>query len=96
MLIAMAAVFVAALSVPDAFGRHGVVFGVAFLIVNVMHLTLYAIGARGDRELFAAVLRVAPTSIIGAALILTAGFVDGWPGRCCGWPRSSSASSRRF
>jgi low temperature requirement protein LtrA len=31
MLVAMAALFVAALAVPDAFGRHGVVFGVAFL-----------------------------------------------------------------
>src|SRR2546427_8894182 len=29
MLVAMAAMFVAALAVPDAFGRHGVVFGVA-------------------------------------------------------------------
>ena len=43
MLVAMAAMFVAALAVPDTFGRHGVVFGVAFLIVNVMHLTLYAL-----------------------------------------------------
>ena len=38
---------VAALTVPDAFGTHGVMFGVAFLIVNVMHLTLYALSARG-------------------------------------------------
>src|SRR5205807_5106489 len=29
MLVAMAAMFVAALAVPDPFGRHGVVFGVA-------------------------------------------------------------------
>ena len=48
MLVAMAAMFVAALAVPEAFGRHGVVFGVAFLIVNVMHLTLYALAARSD------------------------------------------------
>ena len=36
--------FVAALAVPEAFGSEGVVFGVAFLIVNVMYLTLYALG----------------------------------------------------
>src|SRR6184192_2899516 len=54
MLVAMAAMFVAALAVPDAFGRHGVVFGVAFLLVTLMHLTLYALAARGDRDLFAA------------------------------------------
>jgi len=78
MLVAMAAMFVAALAVPDAFGRHGVVFGVAFLIVNVMHLTLYALGARGDRDLLAAILRIAPSALAGAALIIAAGFVHGW------------------
>ena len=77
MLVAMAAMFAAALTVPDAFGSHGVLFGVAFLIVTVMHLTLYALGARGDPDLFAAVLRVAPSSLAGAVLIIVAGFVDG-------------------
>jgi low temperature requirement protein LtrA len=77
MLFAMGAMFVAALAVPDAFGRHGVVFGVAFLIVNVMHLTLYALGARDDRDLLAAILRIAPFALSGAALILAAGFVQG-------------------
>jgi low temperature requirement protein LtrA len=77
MLVAMGAMFIAALAVPEAFGRHGVVFGVAFLIVTVMHLTLYALGARGDRDLFAAILRNAPMALAGAALILTAGFVHG-------------------
>jgi low temperature requirement protein LtrA len=77
ILVAMAAMFVAALAVPDAFGRHGVVFGVAFLIVNVMQLALYALGARGDRALLAAILRIAPLTLAGAALILAAGFVHG-------------------
>jgi low temperature requirement protein LtrA len=77
MLFAMAAMFVAALAVPDAFGRHGVVFGVAFLIVNVMHLTLYALAARDDRDLLAAILRIAPLALSGAALIVAAGFVQG-------------------
>lgn len=77
LLVAMAAMFVAALAVPDAFGRHGVAFGVAFLIVTAMHLTLYALAARGDRDLLTAILRVAPWPLTGAALILAAGFVDG-------------------
>jgi low temperature requirement protein LtrA len=77
MLFAMAAMFIAALAVPDAFGRHGVVFGVAFLIVNVMHLTLYTLGARDDRDLFAAILRYAPLALSGAVLIVAAGFVHG-------------------
>jgi low temperature requirement protein LtrA len=73
----MAAMFVAALAVPEAFGRHGVVFGVAFLIVNVMFLTLYALGSRGDRELLTAILRSAPWALSGSALIVAAGFVHG-------------------
>jgi low temperature requirement protein LtrA len=77
VLVAMGAMFVAALAVPDAFGDHGVLFGVAFLIVNVMHLALYALGARADRDLLAAILRVAPSALAGATLILAAGFVDG-------------------
>jgi low temperature requirement protein LtrA len=75
ILVAMAAMFVAALAVPEAFDRHGVVFGVAFLIVNVVWLTLYALAARGDRDLLAAILRNAPSDLAGAALIVAAGFV---------------------
>jgi len=77
MMVAMAAMFVAALAVPEAFGRHGVVFGAAFSIVAVMQLTLYSLSARGDRDLLKAILRVAPSALAGAALILAAGFVHG-------------------
>ena len=77
IIVAMAAMFVAALAVPDAFGLHGVVFGAAFLIVNAMHLTLYSLAARGDRALSAAIVRVAPAALGGAILILAAGFADG-------------------
>src|SRR5712691_11624833 len=77
ILVAMAAMFVAALAVPEAFGRHGVVFGVAFLIVNVMHLALYALVACGDRDLLAAIFRYAPGALSGATLILVAAFVHG-------------------
>ena len=77
IMVASGAMFVAALAVPEAFGSHGVVFGVAFLAVNVMQLTLYALAARGDPDLLAAVLRFAPDALAGAALIIAAGFVDG-------------------
>jgi low temperature requirement protein LtrA len=78
MLVATGAMFVAALAVPEAFGDEGVVFGVSFLIVNAMQATLYALGAHGDRDLVGAILRVVPWSLGGAALILVAGFTDGW------------------
>jgi low temperature requirement protein LtrA len=76
VLLAMASMFVAALALPDAFSAHGVLFGVAFLIVNVMLLALYALGARGDRDLLAAVLRLAPAVLAGSLLILAAGFAS--------------------
>jgi low temperature requirement protein LtrA len=79
MLLSMAAMFVAALAVPSAFGRHGVVFGVSFLIVAVMQLALYALTAHGDQELVRAILRVAPWSLGGAIVILAGGFVHGSP-----------------
>jgi low temperature requirement protein LtrA len=72
MLVAMAAMFIAALAVPEAFGRHGVVFGVAFMIVVVMQLTLYALSNHGDRDLRNAVIRIAPSAIAGAALVIAA------------------------
>ena len=78
ILVAMAAMFVAALAVPETFGRHGVIFGVSFLIVNLMYLALYALGARDDRDLLAAILRSAPSALAGSMLILAAAFVDGW------------------
>jgi low temperature requirement protein LtrA len=77
LLVAIGAMFVAALAVPEAFGHEGVVFGVSFLIVNVMQATLYALAAHGDRDLLQAILRIVPWVLGGATLILVAGFVDG-------------------
>src|SRR5690348_411303 len=75
MLAAMAAMFVAALAVPTAFGSHALLFGVAYLIVHLMHVTLYALAARGDPDLLGAVMGIAWTSLAGAALVLVAAFV---------------------
>ncbi len=77
MLVASAAMFCAALAVPGAFGNHGLLFGVAFLIVSCMQLALFTLGARDDAELLGAVLRVAPFALAGSVLILAAGLVDG-------------------
>ena len=87
--------FVGALAVPEAFGAHGVVFGVAFLIVAFMQLALYALAARGDSDLLQAILRVAPSSIVGATLILVAGSFTAASSPCCGCLPSRSGSLRR-
>jgi low temperature requirement protein LtrA len=77
LLVALMAMFVAALVVPGVFGGEGVLFGAAFFVVCAMHLALYALAGRGNRDLLGAVLRLAPWTLLGATLILVAGFVDG-------------------
>ena len=74
LLVALIAMFLAALAVPGVFDDDGVLFGACFLVVVAMHLALYALAGRGDRDLFAAVLRLAPWTLLGATLILVAGF----------------------
>jgi low temperature requirement protein LtrA len=74
LLVALIAMFLAALAVPGVFGDDGVLFGACFLVVVAMHLALYALAGRGNRDLFAAVLRLAPWTLLGATLILVAGF----------------------
>jgi low temperature requirement protein LtrA len=79
LLVTLIAMFLAALAVPHVFGNDGVLFGAAFLVVVAMHLALYALAGRGNPDLLAAVLRLAPWTLLGATLILVAGFgfVDG-------------------
>jgi low temperature requirement protein LtrA len=74
---AMAAMLVVSLAVPNAFGTDGVTFGVAYFVVRALHLVLYAIAGRGDRDLLGAVLRIVPTATLGPALLVIAGFFDG-------------------
>ena len=77
LLVALIAMFVGALVVPGVFADEGALFGAAFLVVCSMHLTLYALAGRGHRDLLGAVLRLAPWTLLGATLILVAGFADG-------------------
>jgi low temperature requirement protein LtrA len=77
LLVALIAMFVAALVVPEVFDDEGVLFGAAFFVVVAMHLALYALAGRGNRDLLVAVVRLAPWTLVGATLILVAGFTDG-------------------
>jgi low temperature requirement protein LtrA len=77
MFCAIAAMLIVSLATPNAFGSDGVTFGVAYFIVRVLHLALYAIAGRGDRDLFRAVVRIVPTAVLGPALLVIAGFLGG-------------------
>jgi low temperature requirement protein LtrA len=77
VLAATAAMLVVSLAAPGAFGRDGVIFGVAYLGVRVLHLVLFVIAGRGDRDLFQGVVRVLPASTVAPVLLLVAGFLKG-------------------
>jgi low temperature requirement protein LtrA len=77
ILGAMGALLLVALAVPNAFGDDGILFGVAYFSVRLLHLVLFALAARGDRDMLGSVLRLGIGSTIGPALIIVAGFTDG-------------------
>ena len=77
ILSAMAAMLVASLAVPGAFGDDGLLFGAAYLAVRVLHVALYAIATGGEPDQQRAVLRLAPWLLAGPVLLLAAGLLDG-------------------
>jgi low temperature requirement protein LtrA len=78
MFTSMAAMVIAALAAPTAFGDNGVLFGCAYFVVRVMHIVLFA-GATSHREVHDAILRLVPTAIPAPALLIAAGFLSGRP-----------------
>jgi low temperature requirement protein LtrA len=77
MLASMAAMFGVALAVPGAFGDDAVMFGVAYLLVRLLHLVLSATVVGDDPDRRGALLRFAPTAVAGASLLVLAGFLEG-------------------
>ncbi len=81
ILTAMAAMLVASLAVPDAFGEYGVIFGVAYFVVRLLHVLLFALFALDTGrtpETRQAILRLAPGFLGAPALLIVAGFLDGF------------------
>jgi low temperature requirement protein LtrA len=76
-LTAMAAMLVASLAVPDAFGEYGVLFGVAYFVVRLLQVALYSLATGDMPETRQAILRLAPGFVGGPALLIVAGFLDG-------------------
>jgi low temperature requirement protein LtrA len=73
---AMAAMLIAALAVPQAFGDDAVVFGVAYFAVRAIQIVVYAYGVQ-EKDVSAAILNLAPGLLIAPALLIVAGFLDG-------------------
>jgi low temperature requirement protein LtrA len=77
MLASMGAMFGVALAVPGAFGDDAVLFGAAYFLVRLLHLVLSTLVVRNDPNRRGALLRFAPTALIGASLLVLAGFLEG-------------------
>jgi low temperature requirement protein LtrA len=77
VLAAIAALLVVSLAVPGAFGSNALMFAAAYIAVRVVHLVLFAIAGRGDRDLLGAVARLVPTVLLSGGLLIAAAFLDG-------------------
>jgi low temperature requirement protein LtrA len=84
ILAGMAAMFVLALCIPEAFddlpgGLQGpVVLAVCYLIFRAMHLVMYMILSREDAEFRRQVLRFAVSVAVSTVLLLLASQFEGW------------------
>ena len=78
ILTAMAAMLVASLAVPDAFGQYGVLFGLAYFVVRLLHVVLFVLATGNTPDTQQAFLRLTPGFLLAPALLIPAGFVDGF------------------
>jgi low temperature requirement protein LtrA len=74
---AMAALLVAALCVPTAFGPSAGLFAGAYAAVRAAHIVLFMLASRDDPALRSSVLGLAASTAVGTALLVAAAFADG-------------------
>jgi low temperature requirement protein LtrA len=77
MFAAMAALLVAALCVPGAFGDDALLFACAYGVVRAAHIALFVLASRDDPALRRSVLGLAGGSALGVGLLVAASGVDG-------------------
>jgi low temperature requirement protein LtrA len=72
MFAAMGAMLLVALATPGAFGDDGVLWGLGYLAVRLLHAALFWLAGSGDRALRRQVISVALSTIPGAGLVILA------------------------
>src|SRR5215212_7301570 len=77
MFSAMAALLVAALCVPRAFGGTGGLFAATYAVVRIAHILLFILASRDDPALRRSVYGLACTTAMGTTLLVLASFADG-------------------
>jgi low temperature requirement protein LtrA len=79
---AMAAMLVAALCAPGAFGSEGLLFACAYAVVRTAHITLFMIASREDHALRHSVAGLAYSTAIAVGLLFLAAFTGTVPQLC--------------
>jgi low temperature requirement protein LtrA len=74
---AMAALLVAALCVPEAFGDRGLLFACAYAVVRIGQIILFVVASRDDPALRRSVDGLAVSTTIGVGLLVAASLTDG-------------------
>jgi len=77
MFAAMAALLVADLCVPRAFGGEAVLFVVAYAVVRVAQIALFMLASRGDLLLRRSVLGLAVGTAVGIGLLIVGALIGG-------------------
>ncbi|CAN5720796.1 low temperature requirement protein A [soil metagenome] len=75
---AMAALLVAALCVPAAFGDLDLLFAVAYGVVRFAQIGLFLLASRDEPQLRRSVIGLAIGTALGVGLLTAASFLDGW------------------
>ena len=77
VFVAMSAMVLVALAVPEAFDAHALLFALAYMVMRMAHLALYWVASREQPEVQIAVARLLPTATVGPLLLVAAAFTDG-------------------
>jgi low temperature requirement protein LtrA len=72
MFAAMGVMLIVALATPGAFTDDGVLWGVGYLALRLLHAALFALAARGDPALARAVISLVISLVPGGGLIIVA------------------------
>ena len=78
MFVAMAALLVAALCVPEAFGDLGLLFACVYAVVRLAQIALFTIASRDDPGLRTSVRGLAISTALGTGILVGASFADDW------------------
>ncbi len=76
LLVGMAGFLVAALGIPDGAASGGIVLGVGYVIVTIVHDAMLLGPMQGS--FLRAMGSLGPANLATALLVLLAGFTDGW------------------